>query len=145
MKTRSIDFTLAFPQADVKTAIFLHSLPGVELDADKNKYVLKLLKNVYGLKDAGRTWWDHLTYNLGQLQFKPSGIDPCVFICGQNILVCYVDDCLIFSPNAEEDEKCFNDISSKFEITDETMATQTVKTYLDFKVDNYSDRSFRIS
>ena len=52
MCTRSIDFTLAFPQADVKATIFVHNPPGVELHTDKNKYVLKLLKNVYGLKDA---------------------------------------------------------------------------------------------
>ena len=56
MWTRSIDFTLAFPQADVKATIFLHTPPGVELDTDKNKYVLRLLKNVYGFKDAARTW-----------------------------------------------------------------------------------------
>ena len=54
LHTRSIDFILAFPQADVKVDIYME-LPLVcspENGEDSRKYVLKLIKNLYGLKAA---------------------------------------------------------------------------------------------
>ena len=51
LKTKSIDFVLAYPQANIKTPIFLHTPQGVYI----GPYILMLKKNLYGLKDAGRT------------------------------------------------------------------------------------------
>ena len=58
LHTKCIDFTLAFPQADVKVPIYLHTPPGIQLNEgeSQHKMVLKLKKNLYGLRDAGRTW-----------------------------------------------------------------------------------------
>ena len=63
LHTKCIDFTLAFPQADVKIPIYLHTPPGIQLNEgeSQDKMVLKLKKNLYGLRDAGRTWWQHLS------------------------------------------------------------------------------------
>jgi hypothetical protein len=41
--------------------------------------VLKLLKNVYGQKHAGRMWSQHLSQRVHTLGFKPSQIDVCVY------------------------------------------------------------------
>ena len=60
--TRQVDWVLAYPQADVEYDLYMNLPPGFKVDgADNGSYVLKILKNVYGLKDAGRTWWEHLT------------------------------------------------------------------------------------
>ena len=57
LHTKCIDFTLAFPQADVKVPIYLYTPPGIQLEEGEthDKMVLTLKKNLYGLRDAGRT------------------------------------------------------------------------------------------
>ena len=69
----SIDFVLAYPQAPVKTNIFRQPprvlpgliIPDLPLPMDEfNKLLYQLLKNLYGLKDAGRTWSEHLQKGL---------------------------------------------------------------------------------
>ncbi len=65
-----------------------------------NTYVLKLLKNMYGLKQAGYNWYNKLTDVLLDLGFKQSLVDKCLFIKDSCIILVYVDDCLLFSPCA---------------------------------------------
>jgi hypothetical protein len=43
---------------------------GIELEgANKGDYVLKLLKNLYGQKQGGRVWNQHLVKGLKELGF----------------------------------------------------------------------------
>ena len=68
----SIDFVLAFPQANIKADIYMRPphvppdfiIPDLPTYYDKVSKVYTLIKNLYGLKDAGRTWNDHLTSGL---------------------------------------------------------------------------------
>ena len=68
----SIDFVMAFPQADIKTDIYMQpprvpsnfTIPDLPLPNDRFSKVYKLLKNLYGLKDAGQTWNHHLRSGL---------------------------------------------------------------------------------
>ena len=63
---------MAFPQSDVKTDIYIRPpkvplnlrIPDLLAFTDHFTNVYKLLKYVYGLKDAGRTWNHHLKYGL---------------------------------------------------------------------------------
>ena len=57
----------------------------------------------------------------------------------------YVDDCLIFAPNADEAEKTFQAIKSRFEITDDTSESGTIEAYLGIKVEHHQDGSFMMS
>ena len=77
MHTKSIDFTLVFPQADVKVPIYLHTPPGIQLDENylHNNTVLKIKNNLYGLRDAGRTWWEHLSDGLTKMGFHSTETD----------------------------------------------------------------------
>ena len=61
--------------------------------------VLKLRQNLYGLKDGGRTWWQHCSDGLADMGYKPSSIDQCVYLKEDSIIVYYVDDCIIFTKN----------------------------------------------
>ena len=73
---------------------------GVEYpDGSRKQYVLKLNKNLYGLKKAAHNWFQMLSEGLQheKLGFKPSEIDPCVFIRKDAIILTWVDDCIIFS------------------------------------------------
>jgi hypothetical protein len=49
LHTRSIDFTLAFPQAECETTIYMELPVGVNVP-EGGDYVLLLLRNLYGLK-----------------------------------------------------------------------------------------------
>ena len=68
-KARSIDFVLAFPQAEMKSNVFMKIPFGFEVDKP-GKWLLKLVKNVYGVKDASRTWAMHLKQGLFRQAFQ---------------------------------------------------------------------------
>ena len=103
-KARSIDIVLAYPQADMKTNVFMQLSCGFHV-TKACKWLLKLVKNVYGLKDAGRTWANHLKQGLLDRGFIQSNVDPCVFFKSNLILVIYVDDLIPFCPTDEPIDK----------------------------------------
>jgi hypothetical protein len=54
-ETRQLDFVLAYTQADVETDLYMRIPTGYERDGITPKtHALKLLKNLYGQKQAGR-------------------------------------------------------------------------------------------
>ena len=59
--------------------------------------VLKLKKSLYGLKSAGKTWFDHLKSGLTKRGFKASEVDPCVYYNETSVVLVYVDYILIVS------------------------------------------------
>ena len=62
---RSIDFVMAYTQAGVKTDIFMQLPAGTTIkEVDPNKHLLKLQKNLYGLKDGRVTWHEHIKARL---------------------------------------------------------------------------------
>ena len=59
-----MDYVQDFPQASIGKDIYLKA-PAVFLveDGDNNDYALKLHRNIYGQKQAGRVWYKYLTKN----------------------------------------------------------------------------------
>ena len=130
MKSRSVDFTLAFTQAPIDTETYIDLPIGFDVDGNKDDYVLQLKKTLYGLKQAGLNWFDTLRTHLISIGFKQSTTDPCCFYRGNLILICYVDDCLIFCHDEAKIDKFVNELHSKFTLTDEG----DVATYLGIDV-----------
>ena len=96
--TGSIDFTLAFPQAELEHEIYMELPAGMQTaGATRKSHVLQLRRNLYGLKDAGYTWSKKLFTGQEDRGFVPSKIDPCVFIKDGIVVLIYVDDCLVFA------------------------------------------------
>jgi hypothetical protein len=89
-KTRQIDFALAFPQAEVECGLFVDLPRGVTFPGvHRSTHCLKLIKNLYGTKQAGRVWNQHLVGGLvGKLKFQQSKVDECVFYWGATTLLC---------------------------------------------------------
>ena len=52
--TRQIDFVLAYPQAPIEQPIYMKLPPGIGPKDMTKEYVLKLRKNIYGQKQAGK-------------------------------------------------------------------------------------------
>ena len=140
--TKSVDFVQAYPQAELKSTIFLRSPPGVELATDNEEMVLQLIRNLYGLKDAGRTWYEHLTDGLDAMGFIPTASDPCILINGTDIIILYVDDCVIISRTKADADKIYKELERrKFKLTDEA----TLEEYLGLVINHNKDGSFRVS
>jgi len=99
LKSKSIDFVLAFPQADLDVPVYMELPAGVNpidvSDGDQRRYVLKLNKSLYGLKQAGFNWFEKLHEGLITRDFIQSQVDKCVFFRKDCILLTYVDDCII--------------------------------------------------
>jgi hypothetical protein len=102
---------MAFTQADVERDLYMElpkkfSVPGTKIThADKDKYVFKLVKNLYGQKQAGKVWYDHLKDKLTKLGFIQSRFDQCVFYYGRTIFLVYTDDTILVGPDEKEIEK----------------------------------------
>ncbi len=62
-------------------------------------HMLKLEKNIYGQKQAGRVGNLFLVDKLMSIGFIPSLIDDCVFCCNDIIFTVYVDDGIFLGSN----------------------------------------------
>ena len=58
---RQVDFIMAYPQAPIEMDIYMELPQGIETAKGNSKdHVLKLLKNIYGQKQAGSVWNKYL-------------------------------------------------------------------------------------
>ena len=89
-----LDVDTAFLNGDLDEEIFLELPPGFALPGEK--VVVKLLKSLYGLKQASRQWNKKLHPVLIAWGFLQSLADPCLYVFHNQtdfvILVVYVDD-----------------------------------------------------
>ena len=90
---RQVDFVMAYPQAPIEMDIYMELPQGIMTAHGNSKdHVLKLEKNIYGQKQAGRVWNSFLVDKLMSIGFTPSLIDDCVFFRDDIIFMVYVDD-----------------------------------------------------
>jgi Reverse transcriptase (RNA-dependent DNA polymerase) len=95
--TKQIDFVQAFAQAPIEKTLFMKTPAGVVLEdgSGQHDYVLKIHRNIYGQKQAGRVWNKYLVSKLVKLGLKQSSVDECVFYMGKTLYVLYTDDSLL--------------------------------------------------
>jgi len=123
--TKQLDFVLAFPQADIERELYMKLPAGFTVEGkriteeEKKEYVLKLLKNLYGQKQAGRVWYQHLRKNLIKIGFTPSEFDECVFYYGKTIFIVYTDDTILLGPDKKEIEEIYKKLDATFKIEDQ--------------------------
>jgi len=93
LASKQIDFIMAYPQAPIEMDMFMELPAGIETKfGNSHDYVLKLLRNLYGQKQAGRVWNEYLVEKLRSIGFTQSLIDECVFYRDDVIFIVYVDD-----------------------------------------------------
>ena len=83
LDTQAIDFVLAFPQAKLGVPVYMELPAGMDLAGhgkDSSKYLLKLKRSLYGLKQASINWHCKLKTSFEDRGFLESLSDPCVFI-----------------------------------------------------------------
>ena len=74
---------------------------------------------MYSLKDSQVTWHEHIKAGLLSRGFRQSKVDPCLFIKGTVLLVLYVDDAALFSPNSVAINREIMSLKQSFELTNE--------------------------
>jgi hypothetical protein len=131
LKTRQVDYTSAFPQADLDVPVFMHVPQGwyvgpdgkllqhTDLKFHDTKHYLRLKKNLYGCKQAARNWFKLLSEGLCHEGFVQSYTHPCLFLRADCIIVVYVDDCLLFSPDLAIIDSAIANLSKTFKLKDE--------------------------
>jgi hypothetical protein len=108
-----VDFVMAYPQAPVETEIYIELPQGIKTaNRDSKDHVLKLLKNIYGQKQAGRVWNSFLVDKLTLLGYTSFLIDDCVIFRGDIIFMVYVDDG-IFLGNDDAQLQAIKDIQGR--------------------------------
>ena len=113
-----IDIKGAFLHATLQEEIFMQLPPGTDLTMDGEVVTVRLLKSLYGLKQAGREWYLALSAILLSIGFLQSAADPCLFVHpnrGISILA-YVDDLLILSPSLVEFDWLRQELGKHFDI-----------------------------
>ena len=78
-KIKHVDVKSAYLNASLKKVIFMRPLKGI-LKLGQEGKVLRLLKGLYGLKQASRGWYMEMSrVFMKELGFKRSSIDHSVF------------------------------------------------------------------
>jgi hypothetical protein len=98
----------------VEKEIYMRVPKGFQITGKNPKdYVLKLNRNVYGQKQAGRVWNKYLEEKLiKEVSFKQAKIDDCVFYRGKTMYILYTDDSILAGPDKEEIEQIIKDIQN---------------------------------
>lgn len=134
----SIDFVLAYPQAPIKTDIYMKP-PKVPPD-----FVipdLPNLKNLYGLKDAGKTWANYLRKGLLDRGWKSSEVDTRLYTKNGIILIVYVDDAILISLDRSRIDSEIKSLQRDYVLTDDG----ELKDYLGTRFTKHSDGSITLT
>ncbi len=124
LESKSINFVLAFPQADLDEDFWMELPTGMVVSgkADESQsYTLELRNRLYGLKQASLNWFEKLKQGLVDRGFTPSKINPCLYLKEKIILLTNINDCIIISPSKESIDRLINSMQSgpeNFELTD---------------------------
>jgi hypothetical protein len=138
--TRQLDFVLAYPQADIECDMYM-SIPSHFRSRYGPNKVLKLLKNIYGQKQAGRIWYLHLRDKLLSMGYVQSQVDECVFYRQNIILFVYVDDTILASPSCDIVDEAISELKQHFNLTDEGELSD----YLGVNISRADDGSLHLS
>ena len=112
---------MAFPQAPIEREPYMELPKGYKLDKyDRKEYALKLNKNLYGQKQAGRVWNKYLVEKLKKVGFVQSKFDKYIFYRDKVIHIMYTDDSIITGPSTGDIDDAIKAIkSANLQITEE--------------------------
>ena len=122
---RLMDVVTAYLYGELDTDIYMKVPEGFRLPEatikPHNMYSIKLRRSLYGLKQSGSMWYNHLSEYLLREGYINDPICPCVFIKKSNsgfaIVAVYVDDMNLIGCS-EELEKTAEYLKKEFEMKD---------------------------
>jgi hypothetical protein len=82
-------------KVDVKNAYLHATLPAPYYLRLQDGRVVKMLKSIYGLREAGLLWRRLLVRALVSAGYSATAYSPCTFVRGSSIAIVHVDDILL--------------------------------------------------
>jgi hypothetical protein len=118
-KLYQMDVKSAFLNGPIKEEVYIEQSPGFESERYPN-HIYKLHKELHGLKQAPRAWYECLRDFLIENSFRIDKADSTLFTrkMGKNLFVCqiYVDDIIFGSTNKSFCDKFSKIMTDRFEI-----------------------------
>jgi hypothetical protein len=139
-----MDVVVANLYGSIDNDVYLKISEGFKMSEAYNSnpqkvYSIKLQRFLYGLKQSGCMWYNHLSEYLLREGYNNDPICPCVFIKKSKydfvIIVVYVDDLNIIETH-EEIPKIVNYLKKEFKMKD----LGKTKFYLDLQIEHLADR-----
>ena len=123
---QSINFVLESSQAPVQTDIYMKppkvpkdvEIPDLPKFTDRFIFIYKLIKNLYGLKGARKTWYDYLKSGMLNWGWHQLSIDEFLFTKNRVILVIYVDDDILIYPIKQKPNDKIISLMKDYDLTD---------------------------
>lgn len=119
LRIEQMDVVTAFLHGDVKETIYMKQPENYD---DGTGRVCKLLKSLYGLKQASRNWNIKLNEVLVKAGYLRCKSDACIYVRRFNnsmvIVAVYVDDLLIFSNDNAWKDQLKSTLSKNFKMKD---------------------------
>jgi hypothetical protein len=123
LKLRQADIETAYLYGEIDVELYMRIPEGV-LIKEKGRYkqpCLRIRKSLYGLKQAGRIWYLHLSKYLQKCGFITNESCPCLFIKRHKnelaIIGIYVDDIIIVGTDTAI-ENTMNALKAEFKVKD---------------------------
>ena len=145
--TKQVDYTNAFAQATLKETVFIEPPKGFSRK-DGLDLVLKLIKSLYGLRQAPKTFFEKLHDGLLERGFRQSELDPCLFLKENMICVVYVDDTIISGPDSSKIEELITSLGVQKEEQRHTFALRDegeVGDFLGIRIEKTGTKQFKLS
>jgi hypothetical protein len=103
----------SFPQAPVERECYMHIPRGIVM-GDSGNWVLRVKKNIYEQKQAGRVWNEQLVKKLTSpaVGFVQSKYDECIFFHKHAVYVLYTDDSILAGPDKSELDRFIASVKS---------------------------------
>ncbi len=117
MKIHQMDIKTAFLNGELNEEVFMCQPEGFK-EKGKEKFVCRLNKSLYGLKQSPRCWNETLHHHLIKMNFVQTNGDPCIYVSHDAIIGVYVDDLLIAGKSDEILARIKSDIADRFEAKD---------------------------
>nr|QBH67431.1 putative gag-pol polyprotein [Ustilago esculenta] len=124
MKIYQLDVITAYLNGELDVNLYMRQppLPASMMQLGSQSLVCKLNKSLYGLKQAGCTWYQKADSTLTDIGFKQSNYDSTLYYIENKgepplILTLYVDDVLIFAKHKPTADKFISTLQSKFKMT----------------------------
>lgn len=116
MKLITFDVKTAFLHGVLKESLYMYQPEGFD---DGTGRVCKLLKSIYGLKQASKNFNEEFSTFIKYLGFDNTDDDPCIYYNEERsvIIALFVDDGLIAGMDENQMVKILNQLNKKFEVT----------------------------
>ncbi|GKE34603.1 zinc finger, CCHC-type containing protein, partial [Tanacetum coccineum] len=117
-----MDVKTAFLNGDLDEEVYMKQPEDFVMPGNEHK-VCKLVKSLYGLKQALKQWHQKFDEIVMSSSFLLSQSDKCVYSkfddSGKGVIIClYVDDMLIFGTDQNQVDKTKKFLSSRFSMKD---------------------------